>query len=61
MSTSGLSELQSVSDGGPGAESTRLDSCEISQNLSTSKEVSDLLNDIRDLNNDIKDASIVIK
>merc|ERR1719508_504657 len=58
LSASGTTELHSVSGGLPGAESTRLDTSEVSHlSNNTSKEVSDLLNDINDLNNDIKDAT----
>ena len=46
LSTSGATELGGL----PGAESTRLDTSEVSHNSNMSKEVSDLLNDIHDLN-----------
>eukprot|EP00092_Neocalanus_flemingeri_P103101 GFUD01131896.1.p1 GENE.GFUD01131896.1~~GFUD01131896.1.p1 ORF type:complete len:1064 (+),score=264.34 GFUD01131896.1:199-3390(+) len=60
LSASGGTEFHSVSGGLPGAESTRigqLDTSEVSHHSNTSKEVSDLLNDIHDLNNDIQDAT----
>lgn len=57
LSTTTTTELHSVSGGVPGAESTRLDNSGVSHLSNTSKEVSDLLNDINDLEKDIRDAS----
>jgi len=57
LSTTITTELHSVSGGVPGAESTRLDNSGVSHLSNTSKEVSDLLNDINDLEKDIRDAS----
>lgn len=57
LSTTATTELHSVSGGVPGAESTRLDNSGVSHLSNTSKEVSDLLNDINDLEKDIRDAS----